>query len=99
MSYSEPEGLKKFREVNRTFPKTEEILELKKQAGLVFGWLCTYIPEEILHTAGILPVRISGYAQETELDDGNAYLYINNTPYTPVMSGHNGPVVAVSFYC
>ena len=79
---TELQGIGKFIEVNHTFPKTEEILKLKDQGKKVFGWLCTYVPEEILHAAGILPVRITGYAQETELDDGSAYLYINNCSFS-----------------
>ncbi len=82
MKSTELQNLEIFRQVNRTFPRTEEILELKKQGRKVFGWLCTYVPEEIIHAAGILPVRITGYAQETELDDGNAYLYINNCSFS-----------------
>jgi bzd-type benzoyl-CoA reductase N subunit len=74
--------LEQFRAVNASFPKTEEILELKRQGKKVFGWLCTYVPEEILHAAGILPVRITGYSQEMELEDGNAYLYINNCSFS-----------------
>lgn len=74
--------LDKFRDVSSTFPKTEQILEHKRQGKKVFGWLCTYIPEEIIHAAGILPIRITGYSQETELDDGNAYLYINNCSFS-----------------
>ena len=82
MRSTELQNLEIFRQVNRTFPGTEEILELKKQGKKVFGWLCTYVPEEIIHAAGILPVRITGYAQETELDDANAYLYINNCSFS-----------------
>jgi len=74
--------LDRFREVNGIFPKTTEILEHKRQGKKVFGWLCTYVPEEILHAAGILPVRITGYSQEMELEDGNAYLYINNCSFS-----------------
>jgi bzd-type benzoyl-CoA reductase N subunit len=74
--------LEHFRAVNRTFPKTKEILELKRQGKMVLGWVCTYVPEEIIHAAGILPVRITGYSQETELEDGNAYLYINNCSFS-----------------
>ena len=48
----------------------------------MFGWLCTYVPEEIIHAAGALPVRITGYSQEMELEDGNAYLYINNCSFS-----------------
>jgi bzd-type benzoyl-CoA reductase N subunit len=57
-------------------------LEHKHQGNKVFGWLCTYVPEEVIHAAGVLPVRITGYSQETELEDGNAYLYINNCSFS-----------------
>src|SRR4030042_5846287 len=74
--------LNKFREYNLAFPKNKEILELKQQGKKIFGWLCTYVPEEIIHAAGAIPFRITGYAQEQELDDGNAYLYINNCSFS-----------------
>lgn len=74
--------LDSFREVNGTFPQTPQILERKSQGKKVFGWLCTYVPEEIIHAAGILPVRITGYSQEMELEDGNAYLYIHNCSFS-----------------
>ncbi len=32
----------------------------KKTGGKVLGYLCTYVPEEILYAAGVLPVRILG---------------------------------------
>ncbi len=79
---TELQSIGKFLEVNKAFPKTEEILKFKSQGKKVFGWLCTYVPEEIMHAAGILPVRITGYTQETELDDGSAYLYINNCSFS-----------------
>ena len=74
--------LDKFREINSTFPKTNQLLAHKRSGKKVFGWLCTYVPEEIIHAAGILPVRITGYSQETELDDGSAYLYVNNCSFS-----------------
>ncbi len=75
-------ALERFREVNRTFPKTREILEHRAQGKKVFGWLCTYVPEEVIMAAGALPIRITGYNQEMELEDGNAYLYINNCSFS-----------------
>lgn len=75
-------ALEQFRAVNAAFPRTEEVMELKRQDKKVFGWLCTYVPEEVIHAAGILPVRISGYSREMELEDGNAYLYINNCSFS-----------------
>ena len=74
--------LERFREVNSTFPKTSHLLDYKRSGNKVFGWLCTYSPEEIMHAAGILPIRIIGYSQETELDDGNAYLYVNSCSFS-----------------
>ena len=74
--------LKKFCEVNNTFPKTAQILEYKHQGKKVFGWLCTYVPEEIIHAAGALPIRITGYSKEMELEDGTAYLYINSCSFS-----------------
>jgi len=71
-----------FREVNATFPKTKEIQDYKQKGKKVLGWLCTYVPEEIIHAAGALPVRITGYKQEMELEDGNAYMYINNCSFS-----------------
>ena len=74
--------LEKFCEVNNTFPKTAQILEYKHQGKKVFGWLCTYVPEEIIHAAGALPIRITGYSKEMELEDGTAYLYINSCSFS-----------------
>ena len=48
----------------------------------IIGYLCTYVPEEIIHAADALPIRITGYRQEMELEDGNAYMYINNCSFS-----------------
>ena len=74
--------LERFRQINDAFPQTEQILEHRRQGHKVFGWLCTYVPEEIMHAAGVLPVRVTGYSQEMELEDGNAYMYINNCSFS-----------------
>ena len=73
--------MERFREANLTFPKSPEILSAKAGGQKVMGWVCTYVPEELLHAAGALPVRISGYAKETDLQDGTAYFYVNNCSF------------------
>ncbi len=75
-------ALERFREVNRTFPNNPQLREAKETGRQVFGWLCTYTPEELIHAAGILPVRVTGYSHEVELDDGTAYLYVNNCSFS-----------------
>jgi hypothetical protein len=47
-----PVALEVFREVNRTFPGTAEIRRWHSNGKKIFGWLCTYVPEEILLLAG-----------------------------------------------
>ena len=88
MVSTELQSLEKFREVNQDFPKTGEIPDLKQQGKIIFGWLCTYVPEEIL------PVRITGYSQETELDDGKIQYGYNDATgdyYITIDSGkYNG---------
>ena len=76
-----PSVMECFREANETFPKSPEILSAKARGQKVMGWVCTYVPEELLHAAGALPVRISGYAKETDLQDGTAYFYVNNCSF------------------
>jgi bzd-type benzoyl-CoA reductase N subunit len=66
--------LNQFRQVNATFPETDQIKATKASGGKVFGWLCSYVPEELIYAAGALPVRITGYQHETDLADGTAHL-------------------------
>jgi len=76
-----PRVIERFKEANLTFPKSPEILAAKAGGQKVMGWVCTYVPEELLHAAGALPVRISGYGKETDLQDGTAYFYVNNCSF------------------
>ena len=101
-------ALERFREINRAFPKTKEILEAKARGQKIFGWLCTYVPEEVIMAAGGLPIRITGYNQEMELEDGNAYLYINNCSFSKSClqlglgrrpRGHEGLVDGIQDFC
>ncbi|MBI2875546.1 MAG: 2-hydroxyacyl-CoA dehydratase, partial [Candidatus Tectomicrobia bacterium] len=39
------------------------------------GWVCTYVPEEIIHAAGFVPVRVLGGTGDTPTAD--AHLYSN----------------------
>lgn len=41
----------------------------------VFGYLCTYVPEEIIYAAGILPVRIIGRSTKITLADQDLQTY------------------------
>ncbi len=68
-------GLAKVRQVNEGFPYPEPIKQWKARGGKVIGWVCTYAPEELMHAAGLLPLRITGGFEQLALDWANAYLY------------------------
>ena len=53
---------------------------LKAQGKRLIGWVCTYVPEEIIHAAGMHPFRIVGRESDTPL--ANAYLYSNICSFT-----------------
>jgi len=51
-------------------PYTQAIKDWKEKGGKVVGFICSYIPEEILHAGGILPYRLAptGCTETTEAD-------------------------------
>ena len=73
--------MEKVREVNKGFPFTPPIKQFKEQGGKVVATECSYLPEEIIWAADILPVRLTGGDKQIELEDANSYIYINTCSY------------------
>lgn len=48
----------------------------KNMGKKVFGYFCTYVPEEIIHAAGIIPVRIMGGFDDITLADAHLPSYV-----------------------
>jgi bzd-type benzoyl-CoA reductase N subunit len=74
--------LKKLRQVNASFPYAEPMKRWKEKGKKVVGWLCNYVPEEVIHAAGMLPVRLTADSKELEMPDGDAYLHIYSCSFT-----------------
>ncbi|MDD5494705.1 MAG: 2-hydroxyacyl-CoA dehydratase family protein [Dehalococcoidia bacterium] len=55
---------KALKESNRPENRTKWALEWKKQGKQVMGLLCSYVPEELVSAAGMLPWRITGTWKE-----------------------------------
>lgn len=51
------------------------IADWKTRGGKVVGWVCHYAPEEVLHAAGLLPIRVLGGTEPSAL--GSTYLHSN----------------------
>lgn len=63
-------------EFRNTFRNRHQALRQEADQGRkVAGWVCTYVPEEILYAAGMLPVRVVGGGGDTSAAD--AHLYSN----------------------
>jgi benzoyl-CoA reductase subunit C len=43
----------------------------KEEGRRVFGYFCNYTPEEIIHAAGIIPVRVRGTAENVDQADAH----------------------------
>lgn len=71
---NEVKTLRRFKEINSTYPQNEYIDAWKENGGKVIGWLCSYVPEELIYAAGVLPVRMTGYHTQHTMNEASAKL-------------------------
>ncbi len=64
----------------------------KRTKGLAIGYMPVYVPRELLHAMGILPVGIVGGGEDLEIIKGDAYYqsYICHIPRSTIELGLNG---------
>ncbi|MFH1625540.1 MAG: 2-hydroxyacyl-CoA dehydratase family protein [Pseudomonadota bacterium] len=73
------DSLEVLRDELNSFPENESIKKWKDDGKKVVGWVCNYVPEEIIYAAGLLPIRIMG--DEGVMNKGGDYLQSNMCPY------------------
>lgn len=61
------------KEVGETGTLKERVDKFNFQNQEAFGWICTYVPEEIVHAAGLLPIRVTGHGASGK--SATAYLH------------------------
>ncbi len=76
-----PEALAEIEKLNDGFPATPALKEWKARGKKIIAFECTYVPEEIIHASGALPVRLVGDSQISNYDDANAYMYSNTCSF------------------
>lgn len=54
--------------------------DYKKRNQRIIGWVCTYVPEEIIYASNSFPFRVLG-GNDPETPRANAYLYSNNCSF------------------
>jgi benzoyl-CoA reductase subunit C len=64
----------------------------ERTGGLAVGFLPIYVPRELLHAQGVLPVGLMGGRQDLEIIKGDAYYqsYICHLPRSTIELGLNG---------
>jgi benzoyl-CoA reductase subunit C len=64
----------------------------QRTGGLAVGFMPVYVPREILHAMGILPVGVMGAGDDLEIIRGDAYYqsYICHLPRSTIELGLNG---------
>ena len=64
----------------------------ERTGGLAIGFMPVYVPREILHAQGVLPVGIMGGGDDLEIIRGDAYYqsYICHIPRSTIEMGLNG---------
>lgn len=81
--------IEKFREI--VADRYRVIRENKEREGKkVIGWVCNYIPEELIHAAGMYPVRVLGGEGETAQADAHLYSNICSFVRSCVEEGFKG---------
>ncbi len=67
-------------EGNREENRIQEARDWKERGGKVIGLLCSYVPEEVIYAAGMLPWRVTGTWREN-VPLALAYRPVNSCPY------------------
>lgn len=64
----------------------------QRTGGLAVGYMPVYVPRELLHAQGVLPVGVLGGADDLEIIRGDAYYqsYICHIPRSTIELGLNG---------
>ncbi len=75
------ETLREVRAINSSFPCTSPIRAWKEQGKKVIAFQCTYVPEEIIHAAGALPIRLTAESKETTLEEASGYMHVNTCSF------------------
>lgn len=71
---NDPETLNIIKDINSSFPYNRSVKQWKEQGKKVIGWICNYVPEEIIHAAGMLPIRVTGEQDAHSIDDATVIL-------------------------
>lgn len=93
MSENRPEEIAARAETLARDYRLQAVRDWKKETGgLAIGYMPIYVPRELLHAQGVLPVGLAGGGEDLEIIRGDAYYqsYICHIPRSTIELGLNG---------
>jgi benzoyl-CoA reductase subunit C len=60
------------------FPESVTVKDWRATGRKVIGWFNPYIPEEIIHAAGMLPFEVTGNNEPVQMQGAEAHIYSNS---------------------
>jgi benzoyl-CoA reductase/2-hydroxyglutaryl-CoA dehydratase subunit BcrC/BadD/HgdB len=71
--------LNEMQRLTSPFPESVAVKEWKATTGrFVIGWYNPYVPEEIIHAAGMLPFEVTGDNEPVQMQGAEAHIYSNS---------------------
>jgi len=70
--------LSELQRLTSPFPESVAVKEWKATGRKVIGWFNPYVPEEIIHAAGMLPFEVTGDNEPVQMQGAEAYIYSNS---------------------
>jgi benzoyl-CoA reductase/2-hydroxyglutaryl-CoA dehydratase subunit BcrC/BadD/HgdB len=71
-------ALEEIQRLTQPFPESVSVKEWKASGRRVIGWYNPYVPEEIIHAAGMLPFEVTGDNEPVQMQGAEAYIYSNS---------------------
>jgi benzoyl-CoA reductase/2-hydroxyglutaryl-CoA dehydratase subunit BcrC/BadD/HgdB len=73
------DALNEMQRLTSPFPESVAVKEWKATTGrFVIGWFNPYVPEEIIHAAGMLPFEVTGDNEPVQMQGAEAHIYSNS---------------------
>ena len=71
-------SLNEMQRLTRPFPESVAVKEWKATGRFVIGWFNPYVPEEIIHAAGMLPFEVTGDNEPVQMQGAEVHMYSNS---------------------
>jgi benzoyl-CoA reductase/2-hydroxyglutaryl-CoA dehydratase subunit BcrC/BadD/HgdB len=72
------QALTKMQRLTSPFPESVTVKDWRARGHKVIGWYNPYVPEEIIHAAGLLPFEVTGDNEPVQMQGAEAHIYSNS---------------------